>query len=127
MENTYFSEPQYRPPEPPVLKTVKAKQPWLRIRLIILVVFLGIIGFMVFTKETLPTTPAKPDLSPTPASEKIVCQEPRPQICTLECMVNPPYLCGSDGKSYCTVCDACSHPDVQWYITQTDPCEKMSP
>ena len=40
----------------------------------------------------------------------------------MECLTNPPYLCGSDGKSYCTVCQACSNPEVEWYISQDLPC-----
>lgn len=60
-------------------------------------------------------------------SEKINCTDPRPEVCTEECIVNPPYICGSDGKSYCTTCQACSNTDVEWYITQDTPCgEKIS-
>ena len=54
--------------------------------------------------------------------EKVFCKEPRPEICTMECIVNPPYICGSDGKSHCTVCQACSDPKVEWYIIQDKPC-----
>jgi len=52
----------------------------------------------------------------------VVCQEPRPEVCTMECIANPPYICGSDGKSYCTTCQACSNSEVEWYIIQEDHC-----
>ncbi|MBI3955550.1 hypothetical protein HY338_03830, partial [Candidatus Gottesmanbacteria bacterium] len=35
---------------------------------------------------------------------------------------NPPYLCGSNGKSYCTTCQACADSEVDWYLTQDNPC-----
>ena len=54
---------------------------------------------------------------------KVFCKEPRPQICTMECIINPPYICGSDGKSYCSTCQACSNPKVEWYVIQDKPCE----
>lgn len=53
---------------------------------------------------------------------KINCTTPRPEVCTEECIENPPYICGSDGKSYCTTCQACSNADVEWYIIQDSPC-----
>jgi hypothetical protein len=53
---------------------------------------------------------------------KVFCQEPRPELCTLECIVNPPYICGSGGKSYCTTCQVCSNLTVQWYTIQDQPC-----
>lgn len=57
-----------------------------------------------------------------PLDGKTFCQDPRPQFCTMECIVNPPYICGSDGKSYCTECQACANPEVEWYVTQDEPC-----
>lgn len=59
-------------------------------------------------------------------NDKVYCSNPRPEICTLECTYPPnqsPYLCGSDGKSYCTVCQACSNKDVIWYETKTSSCD----
>ena len=64
-----------------------------------------------------PTIYASPE-----ASGKTDCPAKRPQVCTMECLQPPPYLCGSDGKSYCSVCQACSNPIVKWYIFQNDPC-----
>jgi len=54
--------------------------------------------------------------------EKVLCPDPRPEACTMECIANPPYICGSDGKSYCSTCQACSNPKIEWYITQETPC-----
>lgn len=54
---------------------------------------------------------------------KVNCTSPRPEVCTEECIVNPPYVCGSDGKSYCTTCQACSNTNVEWYVTQDTACE----
>jgi len=58
-----------------------------------------------------------------PIEERIFCKDPRPQLCTMECIVNPPYICGSDGKSYCSECQACASPKVEWYMVQDGPCE----
>ena len=55
---------------------------------------------------------------------KIDCKDPRPEVCTLECIQNPPYICGSDGKSYCTVCQACSNKNVAWYEMKASACEE---
>ena len=56
------------------------------------------------------------------STEKVFCQTPRPEACTMECIANPPYICGSDRKSYCSTCQACSNPKVEWYVTQETPC-----
>ena len=55
-------------------------------------------------------------------NQRIECQDPRPEVCTMECVETPPYICGSDGKSYCTVCQACSNSTVKWYVLQNEPC-----
>lgn len=55
---------------------------------------------------------------------KVNCKNPRPEICTMECIQNPPYICGSDSKSYCTVCQACSNKDVIWYEMKASACRK---
>ena len=62
-------------------------------------------------------------ISEEAVGEKVYCKEPRPEVCTMECIVNPPYICGSDGKSYCTGCQACSKPEVEWYVIQDELCE----
>lgn len=54
--------------------------------------------------------------------QKVFCTNPRPEVCTLECTANPPYLCGSDGKSYCSACQACSNVQVEWHVTRQEPC-----
>lgn len=55
-------------------------------------------------------------------AEKVLCEESRPQVCTMECIVNPPYICGSDGESYCSACQACANSEVEWYVMQDEPC-----
>jgi hypothetical protein len=55
------------------------------------------------------------------------CKSPRPQVCTQECLIGPPFICGSDGKTYCTVCQACSNPNVAWYVLQDEPCADIFP
>lgn len=56
--------------------------------------------------------------------EKILCPTSKPELCTLECMINPPYLCGSDGKSYCSECQACAN-GVEWFAYQNLPCDEL--
>lgn len=56
---------------------------------------------------------------------QINCKDPRPEVCTMECIQNPPYICGSDGKSYCTICQACSNKNVAWYEMKNSPCEEQ--
>jgi hypothetical protein len=58
---------------------------------------------------------------------RIYCKLPRPQVCTQECVIGPPYICGSDGKTHCTVCQACANPEVEWYILQEEPCPDITP
>ncbi len=58
--------------------------------------------------------------------KRVFCPNPpgiRPEVCTMECIQNPPYICGSNGKSYCNACQACSNKSVSWYITQEKPCQ----
>lgn len=55
--------------------------------------------------------------------EKVFCKNPRPEVCTMECITNPPYICGSNGKSYCTECQACSDPQVEWYSIRPWKCD----
>jgi len=57
-------------------------------------------------------------------SGRIYCKEPRPDGCTMECLQNPPYICGSNEKSYCTICQACSDREVEWYVIQDKPCRE---
>lgn len=53
---------------------------------------------------------------------KINCTNPRPQVCSMLCIQPPPYICGSDGKSYCSTCQACGNPNIAWYQMSTTPC-----
>lgn len=53
---------------------------------------------------------------------KTDCQDPRPVVCTMECIQNPPYICGSDGNSYCSVCQACANQNVAWYEMKSSAC-----
>lgn len=55
---------------------------------------------------------------------KISCVSPRPEVCTEECIANPPFICGSDGKSYCTTCQACANKNVEWYEIKETSCEE---
>jgi hypothetical protein len=65
----------------------------------------------------------EPVEGPTPGGQKVFCEDPRPEVCTMECIVKPPFICGSDGKSYCSECQACSNPKVEWYVMQDEPCK----
>ncbi len=55
------------------------------------------------------------------------CSSVRPDFCTEECLANPPFICGSDGKSYCTTCKACANLEVDWYVIQDGLCDNLSP
>lgn len=57
------------------------------------------------------------------SGEKVFCEDPRPEVCTMECIANPPYICGSNDKSYCSVCAACTDWVVDWYVVQDEPCK----
>lgn len=59
--------------------------------------------------------------------EAVACKDPRPEECTLECIGNPPYICGSDGRDYCSTCGACSNKSVKWYVIRDTPCEEGFP
>lgn len=68
-----------------------------------------------------------PSNSPKIINEnRIYCQNPRPEMCTLECLVSPPYLCGSNGKSYCTSCQACADNEVDWWTYQDTTCPPLN-
>jgi len=91
--------------------------------LIILVIFLsvvflsGIFFINFFGKEKNKTTP-----SSQISGEKVFCPKSRPEVCTMECVARPPYVCGSNGKFYCNSCEACADKEVEWYIIQESPC-----
>ncbi|MBU0576490.1 hypothetical protein KJ654_02410 [Patescibacteria group bacterium] len=93
---------------------------------------IGTDGWVVYEKgknysRLLPEECDRVDCQPCPPLEEaeqtqIDCKNPRPQVCTMECIQNPPYICGSDGASYCSTCGACGNPEVQWYSLQSTPC-----
>jgi len=95
---------------------------------------IGTDGWVIYERgknyaEFLPEECDRVDCQPCPPLEeenqsKTDCKNPRPEVCTMECIQNPPYICGSDGKSYCTTCQACSNKDVAWYSMQATPCGK---
>jgi len=58
---------------------------------------------------------------------RVYCKPQRPQICTQECISGPPYICGSDGKSHCSLCQACADPQVVWYMIEDQPCPDITP
>ena len=96
---------------------------------------IGTNGWVIYEKgknyaEFLPEECDQVVCQPCPPLEeenqnKINCKDPRPEVCTMECIENPPYICGSDGKSYCTVCQACSNKNVAWYEMKNSPCEEQ--
>lgn len=96
---------------------------------------IGTDGWVIYEKgknyaEFLPEECDRADCQLCPPLEeesqgKIDCKNPRPEVCTMECVQNPPYICGSDGKSYCTVCQACSNKAVTWYEMKASPCEEQ--
>ena len=65
--------------------------------------------------------------TPALSGKRIFCPSPRAQVCTLECIIGSPFICGSDGKSHCSVCHACADPRVEWYIFQDEPCPDFLP
>ena len=96
---------------------------------------IGTDGWTIYEKgkdysDLLPAMCKAPNIgvcAPCPPLEeenpgKINCTNPRPEVCTMECAEPPPYLCGSDGKSYCSACQACSKKNILWYETQDSPC-----
>ena len=95
---------------------------------------IGTDGWVIYKKgkdytEYLPKDCGLVVCQPCPPIEeenqsKTDCKNPRPEVCTMECIEPPPYICGSDGKSYCTVCQACSNKDVAWYEMKNSPCKK---
>ena len=69
------------------------------------------------------TPPPATDSGEKVVSQKVFCNR-RPQVCTQECLIGPPYICGSDGKAKCSPCQACADPDVDWYVLQSTPCPR---
>ena len=61
-----------------------------------------------------------------PNENKTYCKSSRSQVCTQECLLPPPFLCGSNGKSYCTVCQACADENIEWYQFQNNPCTESN-
>ncbi len=50
----------------------------------------------------------------------------RQQICSMMCSKPPPYVCGSNGRSYCTACQACQESSVLWYWISNTPCASIT-
>jgi len=95
---------------------------------------IGTDGWVIYERgknysKYLPEECNRADCQPCPPLEeenqnKIDCKNPRPEVCTMECIENPPYICGSDGKSYCSVCQVCSDKNIAWYEMKTSACTK---
>jgi hypothetical protein len=60
-------------------------------------------------------------ITPT-QGQRVNCPATRAHVCPMLCIQPPPYICGSNGKSYCSDCQACNNPGVTWYVTQDTPC-----
>jgi hypothetical protein len=93
--------------------------------LLVLAMFLAYQNYQL--RQQLTQIQTQPSPSPSPVAKdkdrnKINCKDPRPEVCTMECIQNPPYICGSDGKSYCTACQACANKEVVWYEIRASAC-----
>lgn len=117
----------------------KIKNPLVLIMSVLLIVTIAITGLFYFQIQKLSkelaiyqsatptpsaTLRASPPISP---DNGVFCKDPRPEVCTMECIQNPPYICGSDEKSYCSVCQACSNKNVTWYVIRDTPCSEGFP
>jgi hypothetical protein len=101
----------------------------LSVLLLLISIFLTLQNLKLQKQISQLQTKSLPSPSPSPiivvspkAVGKTDCPAKRPQVCTFECILPPPYICGSDGKSYCTVCQACSNKSVAWYEMKNSPC-----
>lgn len=126
-------EPQITPTTESTPVSTKADVPSKKVRLNLILSILLIISsvfavFFYFQTQKLSLELKKyQSIDTNPDEESITCLEPRPEICTMECIENPPYICGSDGSSYCSTCQACSNTNIDWYVTRDTPCEEGFP
>ena len=90
--------------------------------LLLLLIFIAV-GAAVFVWRSVNKS-QEPRSGPTISKpvKLVYCQEPRPEVCTMELRTPPPYICGSDGKAYGNTCQACSQPNVKSYTLQNKPC-----
>ena len=122
--------PMVSPVELPKPKSNRILVIFLSVLLVLTVLIAGLFYFQIqkLSKEILKYQSAivtpPPSANPAGSEGKVFCPTKRPEVCTMECIQNPPYICGSDGKSYCSTCQACSNKDVAWYTMQATPCEK---
>ena len=122
------------PPQvtPPVVSPILPKKNNLVVILLSVLLLMAISAAALFFLQTQKLTKQLAQLQirvqGTPIETiKVDCKDPRQTTCTstLECMMHPPYICGSDSKSYCTVCEACSNKEVAWYEMKNSPCKKQ--
>jgi hypothetical protein len=97
---------------------MKSKKTLIILGIFLLILFLAGVFFLQSSKKEKKVTP-----SPT-TGEKVFCPKSRPEVCTMECVATPPYICGSNGKFYCNTCQACADKEVEWYLIQETPCQE---
>lgn len=46
----------------------------------------------------------------------IICEEPRPQMCTMDYRPACGFQSSTEANTYSNTCSACSHTDVKWVL-----------
>jgi len=142
--------PTPTPPSPP--KISKSKTGIWVLTALILLVLLGVGGYVMFgdklvnianpitapavTPAPTPVATQVPVASPSPdamekestasgemsKADKVYCGSPRPEVCAQIAIDPPPYICDSEGNSYSNSCIACANEEVEYYSLQEEPC-----